>query len=116
MSGFGPGRKLPHVRFDLPRRQSEDPCDLQFRTDLVGVRPAILDVQQGDTLDVELVEQGGARSVVCLTEEKQVVGALAAFQGFAQLIRCLALKNQYLAEVEVVSKSQCTVLVRRGTQ
>lgn len=113
MSGFEAGKKLPGARFDPPRRRSDDPCDLQFRTDLVGVRPSISDVRVGHTLAVALLEQRGARSAVCLTADGQVVGALAAFRGLAQLMKCLVQKNRYVADVEVVSKSQCTVLVRR---
>lgn len=113
MSGFAIGKKLPAARFEPPRRHVEDPCDLQFRTDLVGVRPSIANVQVGHTLTVSLIELRGARSVVCTTADGQPVGALAAFRGLAQLMRCLAQNQRYVAGVEAVSRSQCTVLVRR---
>lgn len=113
MSGYLPGKKLPSAPSDARRQQSDDPCDLRFRTDLVGVRVGIEGVEPRDTLAIELRSKGAIRSVVCVSGQGAIVGTLAAFQGLAQLIRCLAQENRYVAVVETVSLTQCTVLVHR---
>lgn len=101
------------------RRQAsgDDQCDLRFRTDLMGVRPAAAtSVKPGDRLEVVLLREGVMRSVVCRTHEHDVVGALSAFPGLAQLIACIEDGAQYAALVEKSTARSCTVFVSRAKQ
>lgn len=91
-----------------------DPCDLQFQLELVGVRSAASSrIMRRDVLDVVLVRRGAAVSAVCSTSHGEVVGALAAFRGLAQLINCLDAGVQFQAEVIEASATRCEVRVRR---
>lgn len=93
---------------------SDDPCDLRFRVDLLGVRQeALSTISVGDELEVALDVRGAATSVVCRTSVGAVAGTLAAFRGLARLIRCLSQGEQYIALVESVSRLRCAVFVRR---
>jgi|HubBroStandDraft_4_1064222.scaffolds.fasta_scaffold265284_1 hypothetical protein len=99
------------------RRQAsgDDECDLRFRTDLMGVRTmAAESIKPGDSLEVVLLREGGMRSVVCQTRAHEVVGALSAFPGLAQLIACIEGGTQYAALVEKSSARSCTVFVSRA--
>jgi hypothetical protein len=101
-----------------PRRTASgdgrDPCDLSLELDLVGLQP---DVSRGLTsgaiLCVVLVSLHGIDSVVCQTPAGDTVGALAAFQGLAQLINCLKKGVEYEAAVVLASGTRCNVQVCR---
>jgi hypothetical protein len=101
------------------RRQAsgDDDCDLRFRTDLMGVRAATAqNVRQGDNLEVVLLRDGAMRSVVCRTRTHEIVGALSAFPGLAQLIRCIEEGAEYNAFIEKSSARSCAVFVSRVKQ
>jgi hypothetical protein len=105
------GRTLP----PQARRLSDDPCDLEFQVELVGVRPsAASGLGAGDALAVVLNSRGSATSVVCQTAGGDAVGTLAAFRGLAQLIGCLRAGHEYEAVVQTVSATHCSVLVGRA--
>jgi hypothetical protein len=92
-----------------------DGCDLHFRVDLVGLRTDVLkDVRPGDTLLVHISESGQWRSLTCVARGNHVVGTLAAFQGLAQLISCVEEGADYIAHVDFVSSSRCSVEVVRA--
>jgi NADPH-dependent ferric siderophore reductase len=113
------GTKLKPTQSAVRRRQEigGDDCDLRFRTDLMGVRTAIAErVRPGDVLDVALRRDKAMRSVVCQTDAHEVVGALSAFPGLAQLIGCMEKGAKYSALVEKSSARSCTVLVWRTKQ
>jgi hypothetical protein len=91
-----------------------DGCDLQFHTDLVGIRAEVsVLLRPGETLYVRLLPQGSARSVICATEAGGIVGTLAAFRGLANLIACMEIGVQYVALVETASATRCSVFVIR---
>jgi hypothetical protein len=107
-----PKKKQPTSRLT---RSVADPCDLEFTLDLVGLRSIVAkNVAVGDKLSVELDVRGNVKSVVCKTPSGDVVGALAAFRGLAQLINCLERGLSYEAIVQASSSTQCTVLARRS--
>ncbi len=113
MGGIKPKKKTQSA---VGRRQpsGDDACDLRFRTDLMGIRTEIVaNVRAGDTLEVFLLENGAMRSVVCRTRMHEIVGALSAFPGLAQLIGCMEHGVQYSALVEKVNKRSCAVFVWR---
>lgn len=104
-----------------PTRRSpsnpDDPCDLHFIVDLVGVQIAIIPtIHMGATLQVAVSTLGEARSVVCVTKEGAILGSLAAFRGLAQLINCLEQGVKFVAAVQSVSPTHCTVSVYRVSQ
>lgn len=116
MSGFGASKK-PRV-VPSPTNTSDgisDKCSIVIRTELVGVRRDVaVTLHLGDLLSVELHTSGGLVAAVCATRDSAaVVGALAAFQGLALLIRCLQRGVNYEAVVEDVAPTRCAVLVRR---
>jgi hypothetical protein len=97
-----------------PQRKGNDPCDLSFRVDLVGVRSSVLErITQGHVLEVALIDCGQAVSAVCRIDGGEIVGALAAFRGLAQLIRCLNEGVQFNAYVTMVTPARCEVRVER---
>jgi hypothetical protein len=83
----------------------------------MGVRAASAEnLRPGDNLEVVLLQQGGLRAVVCRTRTDEVVGALSAFPGLAQLISCMEAGATYAAMVEKSSARSCTVFVSRAKQ
>lgn len=116
MGGYS-ANKTRKILGNVPaRRIGADPCDLEFRVDLVGVISQVsreLDV--GDVLDIALVTRDSIRSVVCRLAPGRVVGTLAAFKGLAQLISCIEGGNIYLAYVEAASSARCSVRVARAS-
>ena len=110
-----PNPKRPGAR-NQPGPNSSD-CDFRFRIDLMGVRSAnARNVRSGDLLEVVLLRDGEMRSGVCQTVLEEVVGALSAFPGLAQLIRCIEDGEKYTAFVERSTAQSCTVFVSRGKQ
>lgn len=97
--------------------EAADDCDLVFEVDLVSVRPPAGQVSDGTTLDVDLVEEGNLEAVVCRRPvERDVVGTLAAFEGLAKLIDCIRRGHRYGAVVVRISRTSCTVRVRRSSK
>jgi hypothetical protein len=93
---------------------TDDPCDVKFETDLVGISlPGLAGVKNGDVLDVSIKSAGNVKSVVCSTKTGAVVGSLAAFRGLAQLIKCIEGGEVYEALVQSVSRTNCRVMVYR---
>lgn len=104
-----------------PRKElggdSLDTCDLQFELDLVGLQPDVSRrLVQGDMLSVVLLPMGQIDSVVCRTSDGQIVGALSAFRGLAQLIACIKKGVKYEAFVVTASTTRCAVEVARVEQ
>ncbi|WP_394890429.1 hypothetical protein ACG873_03325 [Mesorhizobium sp. AaZ16] len=93
----------------------EDGCDLSFELDLVGFRPdEVPGLEKGDELLVQISVNGQWRSLVCATYAGATVGTLAAFQGLAQLIGCVEGGARYIATIQFVSTSRCSVAVMRA--
>lgn len=111
MSGFLPKK----TRGSPPARRN--PMELpNNHIDLVGIRSeACKALAVGDTLEVVLVENGVARSAVCMTVGGEVVGTLAAFIGLAHLISQIESGERFVAHVEAVSPFRCSVLVDCAT-
>ncbi|MCP1842136.1 hypothetical protein ACVIHI_004946 [Bradyrhizobium sp. USDA 4524] len=112
MSGMKPSK-----RSVAGRRQGTagDPCDIRIHIDLMGVRSEVAQkLRAGDLLKVELIVDGPLRSVVCQTAEGDRVGALSAFPGLAQFIRCIEQGVRYSALVERSSGHSCSVFVARS--
>lgn len=81
----------------------------------MGVRSAnVKNVRSGDVLGVVLLRNGEMRSVVCQTDQGDIVGALSAFPGLAQLIMCIEGGANYAASVEKSTTQLCTVFVSRS--
>ncbi len=114
MGGYS-ANKTRKLKGDLPaRRVGADPCDLQFRVDLVGVISEVSRrLDEGEILDVAIATRGAVKSVVCRRKDGDVVGTLAAFKGLAQLISCIRDDHTYVAYVEASSRTRCSVLVMR---
>jgi len=89
-----------------------DKCDIEVTVDLIGVRRDVaVKVKEGDVLGVGLTSTGENSSAVCSTADGEIVGALAAFPGIAQLIQCIAEGVAYRALVEVAGPTRCQVTV-----
>ncbi|OCX29108.1 hypothetical protein QU42_19420 [Bradyrhizobium sp. UASWS1016] len=96
------------------KSQGDDECDLAFELDLSATRPALRQIANGATLDVDLIAEGNLEAVVCRRQGTgDIVGSLAAFEGLTQLIDCIRRRNRYVADVIRIAGSNCTVRVRR---
>lgn len=88
-----------------------DDCDIVIDCDLSGIRPEILArVRKGDRLYVRVEPGEPYRSVVCITAEGGIVGALTAFPGHGRLIRCLERGVIYGVVVQNVGAGRCHVV------
>jgi hypothetical protein len=113
MAGFAPKNIRSAASGPIPITIG-DSCDLRFNLDLVGVRAEVLgDLRIGNTLLVRIVDNGKMRSVTCVATGNKIVGTLAAFRGLAQLIACIEKGAVYLAHIDFVSSSRCSVAVFR---
>lgn len=101
--GGGPGEGPP----------ADDPCDLGFVLDLVGVRAAVAaTVSVGEVLDVVLAASDGYEAAVCRTRTDGArLGSLAAFEGLDQLLKCLRAGRRFAARVSEVERTRCRVEV-----
>ncbi len=92
---------------------TDDPCDLGFALDLVGVRsPVAAVVSVGEVLDVVLATSDGYEAAVCRTRTDGArLGSLAAFEGLDQLLRCLRAGRRFAARVIEVERTRCRVEV-----
>lgn len=92
---------------------TDDPCDLAFKLDLVGVRAAVAAaVSVGEVLDVVLATSDGYEAAVCRTRTDGArLGSLAAFEGLDQLLQCLRAGRRFAARVLEVGRTQCRVEV-----
>lgn len=113
MGGFAVNRPGMFVAAEH-RGTGDDPCDLRFQVELVGVRSEVAArLAVPCVLEVAIVERGEVASAVCRTEDGDIVGALAAFRGLAQLIRCLKDEVPFVALIIAVSATRCEVRVER---
>lgn len=107
-------RRIPSSAGIGRLRGGSDGCDVAFTVDLIGVRRAATDgVKRGDALVVGLETGATGNAAICRTAGGTVVGGLAAFEGLATLLRCLATGAQYRAMVQRVGATHCTVTVNR---
>jgi hypothetical protein len=114
MGGYAPEQVKKSQGGAAPPTIVGDGCDLQFYTDLVGVRAQVsATLSVSETLSVSLRAQGAVRSAVCSTAAGEVVGTLAAFRGLSRLIGCIESSVQYVAHVEFASATRCAVRVVR---
>jgi hypothetical protein len=101
----------------IPRRQKPDAdrCDLSFEVDLSGVNAALLRaITVGSPLDVSIIRVQGFETAACTPPGgRDVVGTLAAFEGLADLIECIKLRNVYTATVVFFDRGTCRVAIRR---
>jgi hypothetical protein len=115
MGGYSSSKTRKVAVSELSTTHAQGGCDLQFRVDLVGIRSEISTILvSNDILEVILLSQDQARSVVC-RKGTAVVGTLAAFRGLAKLIACLEQGHEFVAYVEAASSTRCTVLVQRAS-
>ena len=99
-----------------PRKVAQaDDCDLSFEVELSGIKIELIrTIFVGSVLDVALVQVGAFETAACTRPvERDVVGTLAAFEGLADLIECIKLRNAYQARVVLVDRGTCKVAVRR---
>lgn len=105
---------------DAPKprgRQSDaDRCDLSFEVDLSGINATLLRVMTvGSVLDVSLIQVAGFETAACTRAgAHDVVGTLAAFEGLADLIECIKLRNTYKATVVSIDRGASRVAIRRA--
>lgn len=114
MAGFA-NNPVKRTRWGAkPSQVVGDGCDLEFTTDLVGVRSDIsAALEPGDRLIVAIHQRDQVRSAVCQTHKGDVVGTLAAFVGLARLLACMYDGVTYLAFVQTASATRCSVRVLR---
>ncbi len=115
MAGYAP-TSARHAAAKSKPVVLDDSCDLSFELDLVGFRPdEVKGLEKGDELLVQISMSGKWRSLVCVTNGGEIVGTLAAFQGLAQLISCVDGGVRYIAVIQFVSASRCSVAVLRAS-
>lgn len=98
------------------RKPDADRCDLSFEVDLSGIDAALLRaLTVGSVLDVSLIQVAGFETAACMRAgARDVVGTLAAFEGLADLIECIKLRNTYKATVVSIDRGACRVAIRRA--
>lgn len=88
-----------------------DDCDITIDCDLSGIHPGTLaSVRKGDQLHLRIELGDPYRSVVCVTIEGAILGALTAFPGYSKLIRCLERDVAFAVTVQDVGAGRCHVV------
>ncbi len=88
-----------------------DDCDIIIDCDLSGIRPEVLaHVAEGDQLTLRLEPGTPYRSVVCVTTNGEVLGALTGFLGHGQLITCMDRGVAYTVAIQTIRTGQCRVV------
>lgn len=94
--------------------EGTDPCDILIEADLEGVRiDTLASLRVGETLRVEVFEQDGIPSAVCITANGSRIGSLSALEGLTKLIRCLRNGVSYEVTITELQAGRCHV---RGTR
>ena len=112
MSSKQPTGQGRHSRAGSASEYGGDQCDIVIDTDLESVRGELLArLAVGEKLGVELRSSGGAfQSVVCLTADGAVVGAIAAVKGISDIINCLERGRRYEVQITSIEGATCHVL------
>lgn len=85
--------------------------DLAFSTTIASPVPDEVDsLEEGDTLDVDLVERGGVTIIGVMRSDGTVIGSVASGP-IAQLRECLQRGFTYGAEVDSVEGGAVTVRI-----
>jgi hypothetical protein len=115
MSGNHKARDYTDAPKPRAKKPDADRCDLSFEVDLSGVNAVLLRATAvGSSLDVSIIRVEGFETAACTRPgERDVVGTLAAFEGLADLIECIKLRNTYKATVVLVDRGRCRVAIRR---
>jgi hypothetical protein len=88
-----------------------DRCDIRVDVDLEGIRLPILNgVRIGDVFTVGLEFRDQRPIAVALREDRMIVGALAAFQGYSQFLQCLQDGVTYQIKVTEINAGHCHVV------
>lgn len=91
--------------------EGADRCDIRIDTDLEGIRlPALSGLAKGDVLRIgtEFVDQHPI--AVAIRSDGMIVGALAAFQNYANFLECLQGGVKYAVTVTQLGSGHCHVI------
>ncbi|MER9291284.1 hypothetical protein NKI71_13645 [Mesorhizobium sp. M0510] len=97
--------------FGLGGVEGVDRCDIRIDTDLEGIRlPALSGLAKGDVLRVgtEFVDRHPI--AVTIRPDGMIVGALAAFQNYANFLECLQGGVKYAVTVTQLGSGHCHVV------
>lgn len=88
-----------------------DRCDIRIDTDLEGVRlPALAGLKKGANLRIGTEFLDRHPIAVAIRSDGMIVGALAAFQNYANFLECLQSGVKYAVTVTELGPGHCHVV------
>ncbi|WP_156381120.1 hypothetical protein [Aminobacter sp. DSM 101952] len=97
--------------FGLGGVEGTDRCDIHIDTDLEGIRvPALSGLAKGDVLRVGTEFADRHPIAVAIRPDGMIVGALAAFQNYANFLECLQGGVKYVVTVTQLGPGHCHVV------
>ncbi|CAN7295559.1 hypothetical protein LJR235_001409 [Pararhizobium sp. LjRoot235] len=97
--------------FGLGGFEGADRCDIRIDTDLEGIRlPALSGLAKGDVLRIATEFVGRHPIAVAIRSDEMIVGALAAFQNYANFLECLQSGVKYAVTVTQLGQGHCHVI------
>lgn len=97
--------------FGLGGFEGADRCDIRIDTDLEGIRlPALSGLAKGDILQISTEFVDRHPIAVAIKSDGMIVGALAAFQNYANFLECLQGGVKYVVTVTQLGSGHCHVI------
>lgn len=97
--------------FGVSGFEGVDRCDIRIDTDLEGIRvPALSGLVKGDVLRIGTEFMDRHPIAVAIRSDGMIVGALAAFQNYANFLECLQSGVKYAVTVTQLSSGHCHVI------
>ncbi|UXT20483.1 hypothetical protein FY140_07050 [Agrobacterium tumefaciens] len=91
--------------------EDADRCDIRIDTDLEGIRlPALSGLAKGDVLQISTEFADRHPIAVAIRSDGMIVGALAAFQNYANFLECLQGGVKYAVTVTQLGSGHCHVI------
>ena len=91
--------------------EGADRCDIRIDTDLEGIRlPALFGLAKGDVLQISTEFADRHPIAVAVRSDGVIVGALAAFQNYANFLECLQGGVKYAVAVTQLGSGHCHVI------
>lgn len=97
--------------FGLGGFETADRCDIRIDTDLEGIRlPALSGLVNGDVLRIATEFVDRHPIAVAIRPDGMIVGALAAFQNYANFLDCLQSGVTYVVTITQLGSGHCHVV------
>lgn len=98
----------------VSQEDNKDPCDINFRTSLAGVRTSnTADLKINVELNIRLHLVGEAKTVVCIRKDKDEIVGVILSRYSQKLIDCMEKGNKYIAVITDFDYGHVEVFIRR---